>query len=334
MSLDFVSSFKRWLAQQNKANRYCLLISADPDALASATALRKLLRQKVQRVDIRHINEITRPDNLAMIRYLRIPTSPWRAEDAQEYSHFGLLDSQPTHHSAFASYTYSLVVDHHPDEEIAQFLRSDAYCLVRKGIGATSTILTRLIKGTGQRPGPLLATALLYGIRTDTASFERSGGEEDLKAYHWLFKYANAALLRRICRSEYLRAWLPLFARAFRSLKDCPGNGAHASLNEVKNADLLVSIADFFTKVHGLRWIAVSGVVDKKIVVIFRGDGARDVGQMAKQCFGGLGQGGGHRNLARAEFLLNVVPDNIKPAEFVHQKLAGYHVLRKREEGA
>ena len=101
----------------------------------------------------------------------------------------------------------------------------------------------------------------------------------------------------------------------------------------MKSADLLVSIADFFTKVHGLRWIAVSGVVEKKIVVIFRGDGARDVGQMAKQCFGVLGQGGGHRNLARAEFLLNLVPDNIKPAEFVHQKLAGYHVLRKLQAG-
>ncbi len=333
MSQDFVALFKHWLAQQHKASHYCLLISADPDALAAALAMRKLLRQKVQCVDIRFVNTISRPDNLAMIRYLRIPAMQWRPEDAEHYSHFAMLDSQPTHNPAFAPYTYSLVVDHHPEDDIARFLRPDAYCLLRKGIGATSTILARLLKGTGQRPGPLLATALLYGIRTDTVSFERSGGEEDLKAYHWLFKYANATILRRICRSEYLRDWLPLFARAFRSLKDCPGNGAHASLNEVKNADLLVSIADFFTKVHGLRWIAVSGVVEKKIVVIFRGDGARDVGQMAKQCFSSLGQGGGHRNLARAEFPLSQVPENVKPVEFVHQKLASYHVLRKTQIG-
>ncbi|MBO4369133.1 MAG: phosphoesterase, partial [Desulfovibrio sp.] len=193
--------------------------------------------------------------------------------------------------------------------------------LIPKNIGATSTIMAKFMKALGIRPAPLLATALLYGIRTDTAAFERSGTQDDLKAYHWLFKYANAGLLRRICRSEYLRAWLPLFSRAFRSLKDCRGNGAHASLNDVRNADLLVCIADFFTKVHGLRWIAVSGIVEKIVVVIFRGDGVRDMGQMAQSCFAEFGQGGGHRTLARAEFPLTAVPNDVKPADFVYQRL-------------
>ena len=325
---EYVSLFKQWLLNQSKTSSFCLLIFADPDALASALAMRKLLRQRVQNVDICYINEVTRPDNLAMIRYLRIPVQKWDPAQAERYTHFGMLDSQPTHHIDFSHYTYSLVVDHHPQEDISAYLAPDAYCAIRKNLGAASSIMAKLIRASGKRPGPLLATALLYGIRTDTGAFERSGGEEDLSAYHWLSKYANTTILRRISRSEYLRAWLPLFSRAFRSLRDCKANGAHASLNEVMNADLLVSIADFFTKIHGLRWIAVSGIVDKKVVVIFRGDGGRDMGQMATECFASLGQGGGHKNLARAEFPVSAVPDGIRSADFVHQKLQSFHGTR------
>ena len=162
-------------------------------------------------------------------------------------------------------------------------------------------MMTRYLQGLRIKPGPLLSTALLYGIRTDTATFERSGGEEDLRAYQWLIKHADATLLRRIIRSEYLRAWLPLFSRAFRSLRDCRG-GAMVWLNEVDSADLLVAVADFFTRVHGLKWIAVCGVVDKTVVVIFRGDGSRDIGRLADACFYDVGSAGGYRNLGRAEF--------------------------------
>ncbi len=328
------TDFKEWLSKQNKDSRYCLLISADPDALASALAVRRLLRQRVRQADIRYINEVTRPDNLAMIRYLRIPAVRFTAEEAGEYSHFALIDSQPGHSPFFTPYSYSLIIDHHPISDVENYLADDAFCTIQPTIGATSTIITRILRILKKRPGPLLATALLYGIRTDTAAFERSGGEADLAAYHWLSKYANMSLLRRICRSEYLRAWLPLFSRAFRSIRDCKGNGAHASLKDVSSADLLVSIADFFTKIHGLRWIAVSGVVDKKVVVIFRSDGTRDVGAMAQACFSDIGQGGGHKNLARAEFPLSSIDASTSAAEFVYQKISAYRQHAPRNKNA
>ncbi|MBR4742509.1 MAG: DHH family phosphoesterase [Desulfovibrio sp.] len=318
MSYD---AFKKWLTKLNKEQHWCLLLVADPDALASAMAIRTILRAKVAKVEIRYLNTVTRPDNLAMLRYLRIPAQQWDPETSTQYTNFGIVDSQPTHNPSFAPYHYSLVIDHHPLDNISSFLAADNFVLIRTNFGATSTILAKLLRAQKKRPGSLLATALLYGIRTDTASFERSGGEEDLRAYHWLYKYANVNLLRRICRSEYLRDWLPLFARAFRSIKDCSGNGAYVSLNDVRSADLLVCIADFFTKVHGLRWIAVSGLVEKTAVVIFRGDGQRDMGQMANFCFSDVGKGGGHRNLARAEFPRTMVPENVKPQDFIYERL-------------
>lgn len=314
-------AFRQWRQNLQKDSRWAILINADPDALASAIALKRLMHKRTHCVDILRINEVTRPDNLAMIRYLRIPAKLWQPEKASSFDNFAMVDSQPAHNPAFANLIYDLVIDHHPATHLEGCLSPGAFCDIRVNIGATSSIMTQYLQAARVRPGPLLATALLYGIRTDTAAFERSGGEEDLRAYQWLSHHADNNLLRRISRSEYMRSWLPFFTRAFRSLVDCTAGGAYASLNDVGCADLIVSVADFFTKVHGLKWIAVSGIVGKTIVVIFRGDGSRDIGRFADACFYDVGTAGGHRNMARAEFPLSEVPEGIKPAEFIFRRL-------------
>lgn len=315
-----VAAMRQWRHGLSKEDRWCILIVADPDALAAALALKRIMQHRVKAVDIMRVNEVTRPDNLAMIRYLRIPVKAWQPEKAGQYQHFAVVDSQPHHHASFRNIRFSLVIDHHP-------LPPEAYegaqlYDVRPEVGATSSIMTRYLQGLRITPAPLLATALLYGIRTDTAAFERSGGEDDFRAYQWLSRFADTAILRRILRSEYLRPWLPLFSRAFRSLVDCRGAGAQAWLGDVGSADLLVAVADFFTRVHGLRWIAVSGIVGREtVVVIFRGDGSRDIGRMADACFYDVGSAGGHRRLARAEFPLSAVPEGTKPQDFVLRRL-------------
>ena len=315
-----VAAMRQWRHTLSKEERWCILIVADPDALAAAMALKRIMQHRVKAVDIMRVNEVTRPDNLAMIRYLHIPVKAWQPEKAASYDRFAVVDSQPHHHVSLKDIPFSLVIDHHPlppePYEGAQLYD------VRHDVGATCSMMTRYLQGLRITPAPLLATAMLYGIRTDTAAFERSGGEDDFRAYQWLSRYADTAILRRILRSEYLREWLPLFSRSFRSLVDCRGAGAQAWLSDVSSSDLLVAVADFFTRVHGLRWIAVSGIVAKNtVVVIFRGDGSRDIGRMADACFYDVGSAGGHRRLARAEFPLSAVPEGMKPQEFVLRRL-------------
>lgn len=317
---EHFQKMRQWRHGLNKDERWCILISADPDAMASAMALKRIMYPRVHHVDIMRINEVTRPDNLAMIRYLRIPVRPWNAEKAGLYQHFAMVDSQPTHNQAFADIVFDCIIDHHPLGDLDTSLTATGLCDIRPSLGATSTMMARYLQNLRIKPGPLLATALLYGIRTDTAVFARSGGEVDLRAYQWLSQQADTTLLQRIIRSEYLRDWLPIFARAFRSLRDCRG-GAQVNLNEVSSADLLVAVADFFTKVHGLKWIAVSGIVNKTVIVIFRGDGGRDIGRLADACFYDVGTAGGHRTMGRAEFPLTAIPTGIKATDFIYQRL-------------
>ena len=71
---------RAWRRSLTKDQRWCILITADPDALASALALRRIMQTRVRSVDIARTNEVSRPDNLAMIRYLHIPARQWQPE--------------------------------------------------------------------------------------------------------------------------------------------------------------------------------------------------------------------------------------------------------------
>ncbi len=98
----------------NKDDNWLIVINADPDALGSALALRRIMARKVGDVAIGQINEIKRPDNLSMIRYLRIPTQKLIPNLAAQYDKFALVDSQPHHNPEFANFDFSVVIDHHP----------------------------------------------------------------------------------------------------------------------------------------------------------------------------------------------------------------------------
>ncbi len=317
-----IQAFKTWLGQLSRDQRWCVIINADPDAMGAAEALRRIVHTRA-RMDVFRINEITRPDNLAMIRYLHLRMEPWRDEFREKYTHFAIVDSQPHHHKSFAGIPFSVIIDHHPHPRVPLTdLPAPAYVDIRPGKCSTCTIFAEYLRALRLRPSPRLATAMVLGIRTDTNLFERSGGQDDLDAYQWLSGRHDAMLLRRVVRSEYLISWLPLFSRAFRSLRRCRVTGAHAFVGEVGNGDQLVAIADFFTRLHGLRWIAVSGIVQHDTcVVIFRGDGSRDLGRLADACFHDLGSGGGHSAMARAEFPASSLPAAEQPGAFIQRRL-------------
>lgn len=344
---------------------WLILINADPDALGSAMALMRLMRNKVRKVEIAQVNEITRPDNLAMIRYLRIPLSFWKPKNIDvplntmnimdtidtmntvdtagmidtmntvntvgtpkakgthaksmansikldKFDKFAIVDSQPHHHPSFAGIDFSIIIDHHPLPEgggvVAPFME------VRPNYGSTCTMFVELLYNAKIRPGKLLATALQYGIRTDTAMFTRNTTEVDLRAYHYLNKYSDSDILFRIIRSEYLPEWLPHFSTAFHNLQRC-GSGHFTYLEQVSSPDILVVIADFFLKVHGLRYIAVAGVSKGFVTIIFRGNG-RELDVLAQDAFGDIGTAGGHKNMARAEFSTEIFSQNSELAEY------------------
>ena len=304
----------------DKNERWLIAINADPDALGAAMALKRIINRKVREVGIGQINEIKRPDNLAMIRYLRIPTRRLIPNLMAQYDRFALVDSQPQHNPAFSDVEFSIVIDHHPVSE--EHPVQAPYVDVRPKYGATCTILTEYLYNLDIRPAKLLATALLYGIKTDTQDFERDFLDADIAAFKYLNKFADQNLMKRIVRSEFHLDWVRYFSRAFYNMRRLGENsGLVAHMGKVENPDILVIVADFFMRIHGVPWVVISGEYDDQLVAIFRGDGLRkDMGKFASQLFGEMGSAGGHKSAARAELALEAL-DGQDPEIFMLKKL-------------
>lgn len=286
-----------------KDQKWLLLINADPDAMASSMAFKRIINHRGASADIARINDISRPDNLAMIRHTHLHMRRFQASILESYNRFAILDSQPAHNPQFEGINFFAIIDHHPvvtEPDAARFID------IKPEYGAASTMLTEYLYNLGIKPGVRLATALQFGIRTDTRHFQRNTHDVDLRAYQYLGKFADANLLSRIMRSEFHMDWLPYFARAIKLLRPVR-TGHMVFLGEVESPDILVLIADLFTRVYEIRWVAVAGVYEKTAVIVFRGDGmSKDVGRIAHDKFNSFGSAGGHKALARAEFSADI----------------------------
>lgn len=105
---------KKLLGMFNGDDHVLILIAADPDALGSALAFKRLLWRRVAGVTIASISEISRPDNQAMIRLLQIPMEPIEKIDPRAFSKKVMVDSQPHHSPRFPEPPYDVIIDHHP----------------------------------------------------------------------------------------------------------------------------------------------------------------------------------------------------------------------------
>ncbi|MFO8033453.1 MAG: DHH family phosphoesterase [Desulfohalobiaceae bacterium] len=307
-----------------KNERWLIMFVGDPDALASGLALKRIMARKVESVCLAMANEITRPDNLAMIRYLHIPVQRLTPLLSAQYDRFALVDSQPHHHQAFAKFKYSIVIDHHPlskENPVQADFRE-----IQPNYGATSTLLTEFLYNLHLKPGKLLSTALLYGIKTDTHSFENKFHDADIRAFRYLSKYADHMILRKIVRSEFRVEWLKYFSQAFRKMR-LHGDGLTVFMGEVDSTDILVILADFFLRVHDISWDIVCGITDQKLVAVFRGDGVKgDMGKLASSLFGDLGSAGGHKSMARAEIPLADLQEE-HPQELLWKRLQKARII-------
>src|SRR5437899_8031370 len=87
-----------------------------------------------------------------------------------------------------------IVIYHHTE----QFNYQSHIKVIRPSYGATSTVLLEYLLCANSVIGPRLATALLYGIKSDTFSLSREVNEWDVGAFSYLYPLANQNLMRRI----------------------------------------------------------------------------------------------------------------------------------------
>ncbi len=287
---------RRFYDQFSRDDNVLVLINADPDAIASAMAVKRLLWRKTASVTISNLNIIKRPDNLAMVRLLGVNLIHIDEIDKTRFNRIVMVDSQPEHNEAFVKFIPDVIIDHHPHTGV-----SAPFLDIRPAYGATATIMTEYLRAAKIKPSVKLATGLFHAIKTDTSNFEGQTLIEDVRTFQFLFRHANIHLARRIEHADLRIEFLKYFKRALQNI--CRRKArVFIHLGTVINPDVCVLIADFFMRVDSINWSIVSGICDKKLIIVFRNDGIRkNAGNVAKQSFCKLGSAGGHKGMARAE---------------------------------
>lgn len=302
-TVPYIEKYRRLMEVVDSKDTLAILINADPDALASAMALKRLFWRKAKSIGIYRINKIERADNLAFISLLNIKHQHIHKLRKSGINKWALVDSQPDHNAAFDGYPFDIIIDHHPlsDRSKAPFMD------IRPEIGANATLMTEYLKAAKIKPSPRLATALFYGIKTDTDNFLRGSASVDVAAFRYLYQYANLNIVKKIESSEITQKTLDDIVTAVNKMTFIKQT-AFTHMDVVQSADTLVIIADFFLKLAEVSWSVCSGIEKNKLVVIFRNAGfRRDAGKWARESFGDVGSAGGHKSAARAEVSLDKI---------------------------
>ena len=267
----------------------------DPDAIASALALRAVLGRTKPVAPIATFGTITRPENRAMTRILEIEVEQIKPRAVEEFDMVAMVDTQPSFFEERLE-EIDFVVDHHPEETPVRARLKD----IRPGYGATATILTEYLRAIDAKLTQRLATALLYGIKADTQHLERGATRADMDAFAYVHAQANHSALRRIERPALTPEALDLLGVAIARRHVVHGI-VFSHVGAVAYPELVAQFADFFLQVEGVEWSVVSGTVGGELHVSVRNVGyVRAAGEVVRAAFGDVGSAGGHRAMAKA----------------------------------
>ena len=270
----------------------------DPDSIASAAALKSLLHQTRRgKVVISYGGTIGRAENRQFIKRLKIDMVHVRDIDFKSFSVICLVDSQPRtgNNSLPDTILPHVVIDHHPLRSIT---RKCPFYDVRTEYGSTSTILTEYFRELELQVDKKLATALFYGLKTDTNGLLRSSVPADLEAFTFLFPRIAPKILSAIEKPEVPRSYYVKFADAIeRSVqyKDV----IVSNMGKLNNPDIAAEMADFLLRMENIRWTLCMGEYKDELVLSVRTSRRGEwAGKVAIKILRGLGTGGGHEKAA------------------------------------
>jgi nanoRNase/pAp phosphatase (c-di-AMP/oligoRNAs hydrolase) len=291
--------------EKNKDRLSPLLILAhdypDPDALASAYALQYLAELKGGiRSRIVYGAAIGRIENQEMVRLLKIPAHKVRPSDFRKYPNIALVDTQPgfENNSLPPKRKPVIVVDQH----VLSTVPEAEFKLIDTEAGATAMLLAQELLTLEVQIPVRLATALVYGILSDTLDFYRVAKRETVETYMKLLPFSDVHVLARIQNPSRPR-------RFFKDLSRCIERSRIrqklivSHLGQVENPDLISQMADFLLTCEGAQWTFCTGRHGENIHVSLRTSIAEGgAGVILRDVFNHPRQAGGHGQIAGGRY--------------------------------
>ncbi len=270
----------------------------DPDSLAAAVALRKLANNLGNlQCSIVCGGTVGRGENRALVKYLGLNLRTYAEIDYGKYDLVAMVDTQPWmgNNSLPEGVLPDIVIDHHP---IRHQTRTVKFTDIRSGYGAASTILVEYLIEAGITPDTPLATALLYGIRSDTQDLGRESSRFDIEAIEFLYPFANNRMIGEIQRGRVPRVYYQMLANALRNAR-LQGPAIITELGDIDNPDMIAEVADLLLREDETTWTMCTGCWKDKLLISLRTSEEDNLaGKVIKHMVARKGTGGGHQTYA------------------------------------
>jgi nanoRNase/pAp phosphatase (c-di-AMP/oligoRNAs hydrolase) len=279
----------------------------DPDGLASGKALATLLREAWDiPSQLVYSGLVARAENHVMLSRL---TPEWEKTEAlpdlKQYSAVAQIDTQPGagNNRLDAIQPSHIVMDHH--YPVRDATAAASYADVRTDIGSTVTMLFQYLEAAGIHPDPLLATAMYYGLKTDTRSLTRGDSVADDVAFMKLTRQLDQQELAKVevaaLSLEYFRA----FSQGLHATR-LHGKAIVSRLGLIEQPDFAAEMADILIRLQGAQAALCMGQYGDTLHLSLRTGGVeKDAGLIIEQVVTPPGSGGGHGTMAGGQVPLS-----------------------------
>jgi nanoRNase/pAp phosphatase (c-di-AMP/oligoRNAs hydrolase) len=304
-------------------------VHPDPDSLGSMMGLAHLIETCLDTpTRLSRDGRIGRAENRAMVEQLAIDLVPTELLTWEEDEVLVMVDSQPNtgRHSLCCDVPLYAVIDHHDtpgDVDGVPFVD------VRRGLGATCSIVTSYLMEQDLCPPMRVATALAYGIEVELAGYPREASPLDDRAMEFLYPLADKDILACIRNARLPHSYFECILHAMQS-SFIYDRLIISWVNELAQPEQAAEVADFLIRYEKVDWALCAGVYQDRLILSLRTTlpQAR-AGELLRQVVGKLGRAGGHHRRAGGCILLpSTAPSAIDDvqAELRRRLLKALHI--------
>lgn len=267
----------------------------DPDALASAYGMQVFLRAHGVESTICYSGEVEKNSTKKMLDVFHIEA--YEIDDIKDMTaedYIVTIDGQK-YNSNLTDFpgTEVACIDHHPTMIPCSYEYSDL-----KICGACASMVTNYFKESETTLDTNTATALLYGIKMDTDSFNRGVTDFDIEMFSFLHKIADSQIIINLSHNNYEIQDLYAYGEAIRNIK-IYDNVGFASISFDCPDALVAMISDFILGLDVVEFAVVYAVRNGGYKFSVRNETAiYHAGTVTAQALNDIGNGGGHFAMA------------------------------------
>ncbi len=232
---------------------YSILVTqVDPDALASAFALKQIIGKNAQ---IHYLGEAGHPQNRAMINKFNLSSE--MKHGYPDSNNVCLVDGHSLRDAGVTINPLVAIIDHHRGTP------APAEFVIQEEVGACSTLLVELLEDIDER----LATLLALGIYTDTRALT-SVTERDMSAYQRVYSLCNKQQFLEIINYSLPGSHFKNLTYALNHLTRNDDGKCLVSVGYIdeETGDDISSIADYMMRLDSCSLVAVWGIVNNSHV--------------------------------------------------------------------